>query len=235
MLKVNNIDVFYGAVKVLENLTFRVSQGEITALIGINGAGKTTTLKTISGLLTPQKGFIQFLGTEINRLPPYKIVEMGISHCPEKRKLFPKMTVLENLEMGAYLFKNNWKEINKNLEMNFSLFPILKKRKKQLAGTLSGGEQQMLAIARALMYKAKLLLLDEPSLGLSPLLVEEVFEIIKKINKEGITILIVEQNAGLVLKICNKAYVLENGRICLEGKGGDLLHNERVKRVYLGI
>jgi len=235
MLKVDTIDVFYGTVKVLDNLTFKVSQGEITALIGSNGAGKTTTLKTISGLLIPRKGSIKFFDTEIKHLLPYKIVEMGISHCPEKRRLFPKMTVLENLEMGAFLFKNNRTEINKNLEMNFSLFPILKERKKQLAGTLSGGEQQMLAIARALMYKPKLLLLDEPFLGLAPLLVEKVFEIIKKINKEGITILIIEQNAELVLSMCNKAYVLESGRIYLEGKGVDLLRDERVKRAYLGI
>lgn len=234
MLQVNSIDVYYGKVIVLKDILFRVNQGELLAFIGANGVGKSTTLKTISGLLTPRKGSITFLGREIVGLPPHKIVEMGISHCPEKRRLFPQMTVLENLEMGGYLYKKDKKAKKESIETIFSQFPILKERMNQSAGTLSGGEQQILAIGRALMFKPKLLLLDEPSLGLAPVLVDKIFEIIRTIREEGTTIVLVEQNANIALEVSDRAYVLETGRICIEGSGRDLLHDEHVKNVYLG-
>lgn len=233
MLKVNEIDVYYGAIHALKKLSLEVEQGSIVTLIGANGAGKTTTLKTISGLLRPRSGSITFKGTDITRVPPEKIVAMGISQVPEGRRVFAAMTVLENLEMGAYLRKDK-KEIAKDLDEVFDRFPRLKERRKQLAGTLSGGEQQMLAIGRALMARPSLLLMDEPSMGLAPLLVKEIFEIIKDINSRGTTILLVEQNAHMALSIADKAYVIETGEIVLSGQAGELMKSEEVKKAYLG-
>ena len=234
MLKVNNIDVYYGEVQALWEVSLEVDEGEYVALLGANGAGKTTTLNTISGLLRPKKGNIEFLGQDLNHVPAYKTAEMGIAHVPEARRLFPEMTVKENLVMGSLpqKAKNKRKE---SIDWVFTLFPRLEERQRQEAGTLSGGEQQMLAIGRGLMLKPKLLMLDEPSLGLAPFLVDEVFKIIKKVNEEGITILLVEQNVVHALTSCTKAYILENGRITLQGKGRDLLNNEHIKEVYLGI
>ncbi|MBO8159656.1 ABC transporter ATP-binding protein [Thermosyntropha sp.] len=233
MLKVNEIDVYYGAIHALKKLSFEVEQGSIVTLIGANGAGKTTTLKTISGLLRPRSGSIIYKGTDITRIAPAKIVEMGISQVPEGRRVFAAMTVLENLEMGAYLRKDK-KEIARDLDEVFDRFPRLKERRKQLAGTLSGGEQQMLAIGRALMARPSLLLMDEPSMGLAPLLVKEIFEIIKDINSKGTTILLVEQNAHMALSIADKAYVIETGEIVLQGQAGELMKSEEVKKAYLG-
>jgi branched-chain amino acid transport system ATP-binding protein len=234
LLEVNNIDVFYGEVPVLRNVSLKVNEGEIIAIIGSNGAGKTTILKTISGILCPATGNIKFLGKNIEKLPPHRIVELGISHVMEGRRLFPYMSVLENLELGTYT-KRARKKIKNNLELVFNLFPVLKERKKQMAKTLSGGEQQMLAIARALMSSPKLLLLDEPSLGLAPNVVIKVFETLKEINNHGVTILLVEQNVAHALRLASRAYVLETGRITLEGEGENLLHNDYVKIAFLGI
>jgi branched-chain amino acid transport system ATP-binding protein len=234
VLRVNSIDVYYGNVIVLKNVLFRVNEGELLAFIGANGAGKSTTLKTISGLIRPRKGSITFLGEEIAGLAPHKIVKLGISHCPERRRLFPQMSVSENLEMGAYLYKGEKIRKRECIDKIFQQFPILKDRRNQAAGTLSGGEQQMLAIGRAIMLKPKLFLLDEPSLGLAPVLVDRIFNIIASIKKEGTTILLVEQNANIALEICDRAYVLETGKICAEGKGYDLLRDEHVKSAYLG-
>lgn len=233
MLKVNEIDVYYGAIHALKKLSLEVEQGSIVTLIGANGAGKTTTLKTISGLLRPRSGSIIFKGTDITKVPPEKIVALGISQVPEGRRVFAAMTVLENLEMGAYLRKDK-KGIARDLEEVFDRFPRLKERRKQLAGTLSGGEQQMLAIGRALMARPSLLLMDEPSMGLAPLLVKEIFEIIKDINSRGTTILLVEQNAHMALSIADKAYVIETGEIVLSGQAGELMKSEEVKKAYLG-
>lgn len=233
MLKVNEIDVYYGAIHALKKLSLEVEQGSIVTLIGANGAGKTTTLKTISGLLRPRSGNITFRGTDITRVSPEKIVEMGISQVPEGRRVFAAMTVLENLEMGAYLRKDK-KGIARDMEEVFDRFPRLKERRKQMAGTLSGGEQQMLAIGRALMSRPALLLMDEPSMGLAPLLVKEIFEIIKDINSKGTTILLVEQNAHMALSIADKAYVIETGEIVLSGQAGELMKSEEVKKAYLG-
>ena len=233
MLKVNEIDVYYGAIHALKKMSLEVEQGTIVTLIGANGAGKTTTLKTISGILRPKSGTITYKDKDITRVAPEKIVGMGISQVPEGRRIFPTMTVLENLEMGAYLRKDK-KEILKDMEIVFNRFPRLMERRKQLAGTLSGGEQQMLAIGRALMAKPELMLMDEPSMGLAPLLVKEIFEIIKEINSRGTTILLVEQNANMALSIADKAYVIETGEIVLQGTAEQLMKSEEVKKAYLG-
>jgi branched-chain amino acid transport system ATP-binding protein len=233
LLKVKNIDVYYGAIHALKQLSLEIEQGSIVTLIGANGAGKTTTLKTISGLLRPKRGEVIFKGEEISKLPPEKVVEKGISQVPEGRRVFSSLTVLENLELGAYLRKDK-KGIAEDMENVFFRFPRLKERRKQLAGTLSGGEQQMLAIGRALMARPELLLMDEPSMGLAPLLVKEIFEIIKDINKKGTTILLVEQNANIALSIADKAYVLETGEIALQGPARELINSEKVKQAYLG-
>jgi branched-chain amino acid transport system ATP-binding protein len=233
VLQVKNIDVYYGAIHALKNLSIEVEQGSIVTLIGANGAGKTTTLKTISGLLRPKSGSVIFKGNDITKVPAEKIVGMGISQVPEGRRVFPSMTVLENLEMGAFLRKDK-KGIESDLDNVFTRFPRLKERSKQLAGTLSGGEQQMLAIGRALMTRPELMLMDEPSMGLAPLLVKEIFEIIKDINSRGTTILLVEQNANMALSIANKAYVIETGEIVLQGSADQLMKSDDVKKAYLG-
>lgn len=233
MLKCVDIDVYYGAIHALKKLSIEVEQGSIITLIGANGAGKTTTLKTISGLLRPRHGFVVYKNNEITKVAPEKIVEMGISQVPEGRRVFASMTVLENLEMGGYLRKDK-KAMADDMENIFNRFPRLKERRKQLAGTLSGGEQQMLAIGRALMARPQLLLMDEPSMGLAPLLVKEIFGIIKDINEKGTTILLVEQNAHMALSIAHKAYVIETGEIVLQGEANTLMNSEEVKKAYLG-
>jgi branched-chain amino acid transport system ATP-binding protein len=233
MLEVNNIHVAYGAIQALKGISFLVNEGEIVTLIGANGAGKSTTLKTISGLLHPQAGSISFEGQDISNLQSYEIVSRGISQVPEGRRIFPEQSVLENLELGAYQRKDN-KQIKEDIEKVFSYFSRLKERKSQLAGTLSGGEQQMLAIGRGLMSRPKLLLLDEPSMGLAPLLVKEIFAIIQEINANGTTILLVEQNANMALSIAQKAYVMETGVLVLSGAAHDLSQNEQVRKAYLG-
>lgn len=233
MLQVKEIHVYYGAIQALKGVSIEVEQGSIVTLIGANGAGKTSTLKSISGLLKPRQGSIRFQDREISRLVPEKIVELGISQVPEGRRVFPGLTVLENLEMGAYLRKDK-KEIQKDLSEIFDRFPRLQERRKQLAGTLSGGEQQMLAIGRALMARPKLMLMDEPSMGLAPLLVKEIFEIIKEINEKGTTILLIEQNANMALSIADRAYVIETGEIVLQGSADELLRSQEVKKAYLG-
>ena len=234
MLEVKSINVFYGDLQALWDVSFNVRDGEIVCIIGSNGAGKTTTLKTVSGLLHPRSGLIRFGNTEIHRLPPHKIVELGIAHVPEGRQLFPEMIVLENLKMGAFV-KRAWDKMEDTLEWVYQLFPVLKERRGQKAGTLSGGEQQMLAIARGLMNRPKLLMLDEPSLGLAPRIVVSVFEAIQRISREGVTILLVEQNVRSALEISDRGYVLENGRIVLSGRSDELMENETVKKAYLGI
>lgn len=233
MLQIKEIDVYYGAIHALKNLSLEVEEGSIVTLIGANGAGKTTTLKTVSGLLRPKNGEILFKNNDIIKVNPEKIVGMGISQVPEGRRVFSSMSVLENLEMGAYLRKDK-KAIQKDMEDIFERFPRLRERSKQMAGTLSGGEQQMLAMGRALMARPELLLLDEPSMGLAPLLVKEIFEIIKDINKKGTTILLVEQNANMALSIANKAYVIETGEIVLSGSAEQLMKSDEVKKAYLG-
>lgn len=231
MLKIEGIDVYYGVIRALKEVSLTVNDGEIVTLIGANGAGKTTTLRAISGLIRPRKGKITFDNHDLSKMAPNEIAGLGILHVPEGRRVFGNLTVMENLLMGAYLRKDN---ISKDLEFVFNLFPRLKERQKQKAGTLSGGEQQMLAIARAFMGKPKMMLLDEPSLGLAPLLVLNIFETIKEINRQGVTILLVEQNAYMALQIAHRAYVLETGRVVMEGKGNELLNNEAVKKAYLG-
>nr|WP_307401574.1 ABC transporter ATP-binding protein [Desulfofundulus luciae] len=233
MLEVKEVSVAYGVIEALKGISFSVKEGEIVALIGANGAGKTTTLRTISGLLRVQKGQITYKGRDITKLPPYKIVELGLTQVPEGRRVFSRMTVLENLEMGAYVVRSR-SELKAGLERVFERFPRLAERKNQLAGTLSGGEQQMLAMGRALMSRPELLLLDEPSMGLAPLLVREVFSIIQEINKAGTTILLVEQNAHMALSIAHRAYVLQTGEITLEGPAAELMQKPEVKRAYLG-
>ena len=233
MLTVENINVYYGVIHALKDISFQVNEGEIVALIGANGAGKTTTLQTVSGMLSAKSGSIRFQDQEISRMAEHKIVKQGISHVPEGRRMFSNLTVLENLKMGAYTRKDK-QEINNSLEMVYERFPRLKERTRQLAGTLSGGEQQMLAMGRALMANPRILLLDEPSMGLSPLLVSEIFDIIQEINKQGVTILLVEQNAKKALSIANRAYVLETGRIVKENDAQALLHDEAIKKAYLG-
>ena len=233
MLTVDNIDVYYGAIHAIKGISLSVNQGDITTLIGSNGAGKSTTLHTISGLLKPKNGKIIFEDRDITGLAAHKSVGMGLVQVPEGRHVFANMTVAENLEMGAYLRKDK-EGVNKDRAAVFTRFPRLLERKDQVAGTLSGGEQQMLAMGRALMSRPRLLLLDEPSMGLAPLLVQEIFNIIKEINASGTTVLLVEQNAKMALSIADKAYVLETGRISLEGTGKELLHSEAVQKAYLG-
>lgn len=234
MLRVEDLEVSYGEVKALRGISFEAQERVITSLVGSNGAGKTTTLKAISGLLKPQRGRIIFRGIEIQNLPPHKVVELGISHIPEGRKLWPRMTVLDNLEMGAYCRRARGKK-EETLKWIFQLFPRLEERKYQLAGTLSGGEQQMLAVGRGLMAAPELLMFDEPSLGLAPLLVKGLFEVIAEISREGVTILLVEQNVQHALKLSSYAYVIENGLLVLSGTGENLLDNPQVKSSYLGI
>jgi branched-chain amino acid transport system ATP-binding protein len=235
VLKLSNVQTFYGNVQVLKDLSIEVSQGEIITLIGANGAGKTTTLMSISGIVPPRSGEILFDGKPIQNLSPDDIVAAGISLVPEGRRIFPRLTVMENLDMGAFLRRDK-AEIKKDINHIFKLFPILAERRYQQGGTLSGGEQQMLAISRALMARPRLLLLDEPSLGLGPIFVKLIFEIIKKINMESrTTIFLVEQNAHMALKVAHRGYVMENGRITMEGSADTLLHNEDVKKAYLGI
>ena len=233
MLKVENIHVNYGAIKALQNVSFQITEGEIVALIGANGAGKTTILNTISNIVPSVSGKIIYKGKEITKTQPHDIVKLGISQVPEGRRVFAKMSVLENLEMGAYT-RSDKAEIASDMEKIFQRFPRLLERKKQPAKTLSGGEQQMLAMGRALMSRPKLLLLDEPSMGLAPMLVEQIFQIIQEINKSGTTILLVEQNANMALSIANRAYVLETGRVVLQGDAGELASNPEVRRAYLG-
>ncbi len=233
MLKVENLNVFYGAIHALHDISFQVNAGEIVTLIGANGAGKTTTLHTISGLIHQKSGTITFKDKNLSSVQAHKLVGMGLSQVPEGRRVFAQMSVLENLEMGAYTRKNA-AEMKQDLEMVFGHFPRLKERTKQLAGTLSGGEQQMLAMGRALMSHPDLLMLDEPSMGLSPILVQEIFAIIQEVNKSGTTILLVEQNAHMALSIAHRAYVLETGRIVMEGDAKALLTNDDVRKAYLG-
>lgn len=234
MLEIENINTFYGKIHALWDVSLRIDAKEIVALIGANGAGKTTLLNTISGLLRPASGNVEFLGGRIDGLAPHSIVELGISHIPESRKLFADMTVHENLEMGAYP-RPAWKQKQETLEEVYQLFPRLKEREGQLARTLSGGEQQMLAMGRGLMSKPKLCMFDEPSYGLAPNLVSEVFQIIKSLREQGITVLLVEQNVRNTLEIADRAYVLENGRMCLEGTCSQLLKSDHVRKAYLGI
>ena len=233
MLSLNEVVTYYGNIQALRGISLEVAEGEMVALIGSNGAGKTTTLRTISGILPTHSGEIRFRDEPIHSIPPFEIIKKGIAHAPEGRRVWPDMTVFENLRMGAYLRKDLL-EMKDDLERMYVLFPILKDRRNQLAGSLSGGEQQMLAIARALMSKPKLLLLDEPSLGLAPIIVERVAETITSLNRAGTTILLVEQNAKLALTISSRAYVLQVGRIILSGDSRDLLVNEEVQKAYLG-
>jgi len=234
LVEINDINVSYGDVQVLHEVALEVREREIVTIVGANGAGKSTLLKTIAGILRSTRGEIQFLGERIDHLYPHQIVEKGLVRIPEGRKIFPSLSVLENLELGSYLPKAKAKR-SESLEKVFSLFPVLKERSKQVAGTLSGGEQQMLAIGRGLMSLPRLLMLDEPSLGLAPLLVREIFRTVREINKEGTTILLVEQNVFNALDMAHEGYVLENGRIVLRGKSRDLLGNEHIKESYLGV
>jgi len=234
MLEVTNLDTCYGKSQALWDVSLRVNQGEIVALVGANGAGKTTLLKIISGLLRPASGSVTFLGERIDGRPPHNIVEMGICHIPEGRKLFTQMSVYENLEMGAYL-GDAWKRKEETLRQVYEIFPILKERQGQLASTLSGGEQQMVAMGRGLMSRPKLCMFDEPSYGLAPLLVTEIFRIIQQLRDQGMTILLVEQNVRQSLEIADRACVLENGRIALEGECQELLQEELVRKAYLGL
>ena len=234
MLKIENLNTFYGDLQVLRDLSLHINEGEIISLVGSNAAGKSTLINTLSGILHAKSGTIDFLGKPIVNLPPHKIVEMGLIQIPEGRRLFPEMTVLENLKLGMYLIADR-KEEFKNIQQVFNIFPILKDRQSQIARTLSGGEQQMLAIARALVGNPKLLIFDEPSLGLAPKLVSQVFNTIKLINSQGITILLVEQNVIQALSLCNRGYVIENGRIVMEGLGKELLNISKIRKAYLGI
>jgi branched-chain amino acid transport system ATP-binding protein len=246
MLKLESVHTSYGRIEAIKGISLEISRGEIVCLIGSNGAGKSTTLMTISKILTPSRGSVIFEGNDIKELPPHKIVSIGISQVPEGRRIFPKLTVGENLEMGEYLAVSGQRSAvsrrgeavprpkDNQLEHVFNLFPILKERQKQMGGTLSGGEQQMLAIGRALMSKPKLLLLDEPSLGLAPIIVSKIFKTIRELNAEGLTILLVEQNAKAALRLAHRGYVMESGRITKEGKGRDLLDDPDIKKAYLG-
>ena len=234
LLSLDNLHTYYGHVHALKGISLEVNEGEVVTLIGANGAGKSTTLRTISGLVRPRQGQIVLQGQTLNNVPAHRIVEMGVSHAPEGRKIFSTLTVLENLKMGAYRLGNDRMAINTNLERVFHLFPRIAGRKTQIAGTLSGGEQQMLCIGRALMGNPQLLLLDEPSLGLAPMLVKTIFDTIRQINEQGVTILLVEQNARAALRLAHKGYVLETGRIVLAGSAEDLLRDERVRKAYLG-
>lgn len=233
MLEIKDLEVNYGMIQAIKGISFEVNQGEVIALIGANGAGKTTILHTITGLLAPEKGSVMFEGTDITKIPGHKIVTMGMAHVPEGRRVFANMTVLQNLKLGAFT-RTDKKEIAETLEMVYQRFPRLKERRNQLAGTLSGGEQQMLAMGRALMSHPKIILMDEPSMGLSPIFVNEIFDIITEVSKSGTTVLLVEQNAKKALSIADRAYVLETGNIVLEGKASELLNNDSIKAAYLG-
>ena len=232
VLKVEGINVYYGAIHAIKDVSFEVKEGEIVTLIGANGAGKSTILKTVSGLLRSKTGSVVFQGGDIGHLAPHKVVNLGLAHVPEGRRVFTRMTVEENLEMGGYTRPNS--ELDDSIALVYEQFPRLKERHKQVAGTLSGGEQQMLAMGRALMSKPKLLMLDEPSMGLAPILVEQIFEIIQNLHKAGTTILLVEQNAQMALSVADRGYVLETGRIVTTGTGAQLLQDESVKKAYLG-
>lgn len=233
MLKIQDLNVYYDAIHALKNINVEVNEGEIVTLIGANGAGKTSTLRAISGLVPIRSGTITFEDKILNGFPSYRIPYLGISHVPEGRRIFSNLTVLENLQLGAYCRKDK-EGIKKDFDMVFNKFPRLRERMKQRGGTLSGGEQQMLAMGRALMARPKILLMDEPSMGLAPIIVQEIFNIIKEINSSGTTILLVEQNANMALSIANRAYVIETGNIVLEGKAADLMQNSSVKQAYLG-
>jgi branched-chain amino acid transport system ATP-binding protein len=232
MLEISDLQVFYGEIHALKGVSLTVEQGEIVALLGNNGAGKTTTLKTISGLIRPRVGLVLLEGQPLQALPPHEIVARGVAHAPEGRKIFNRLTVLENLEMGAYLRSD--RDVPGDVERVFALFPRLKERRTQTAGTLSGGEQQMLAIGRALMAHPRILLLDEPSMGLAPILVEQIFQTVENINRQGTTILLVEQNAAIALSVAHRAYVLETGTVALSGSAAELQEHPEVRRAYLG-
>lgn len=233
MLSIKDLQVYYGVIQAIKGISFEVNEGEIIALIGANGAGKTTILHTVSGLIPAKSGSVQFEGKELTKTAPHKIVQMGMAHVPEGRRVFQELTVFENLKLGAYTRKDK-AEVDRSLKMVYERFPRLEERKKQVAGTLSGGEQQMLAMGRALMSSPKIILMDEPSMGLSPLLVSEIFDIIKSINESGTTVLLVEQNAKKALSIADRAYVLETGNIVLEGGAKDLMNDDSIKKAYLG-
>ena len=232
ILVVKGLEVYYGVIQAIKGISFEVNQGEIIALIGANGAGKTTTLQTITGLIPSKAGTITYEGKDITKIPGYKLVGMGIAHVPEGRRVFAELSVLQNLKLGAYT-RNDKNEMEETLKMVYERFPRLEERKNQMAGTLSGGEQQMLAMGRALMSHPKLIVMDEPSMGLSPLYVNEIFDIIQKINKDGVTVLLVEQNAKKALSIANRAYVLETGKIALSGDAKELMNDDSVKKAYL--
>ncbi|MDD6678640.1 MAG: ABC transporter ATP-binding protein [Firmicutes bacterium] len=231
MLKINDIHVYYGAIHAIKGVSFEVHEGEVVALIGANGAGKSTILKTVSGLMHPRSGSVSFMGQDITHMEAHRLVKQGLAHVPEGRRIFLQMTVQENLEMGAFTRKDVSKD---DLDMVFEQFPRLKERRRQVAGTLSGGEQQMLAMSRALMSHPKLMMLDEPSMGLAPILVDQIFDIIRTLHKNGTTILLVEQNASKALEIADRAYVLETGSITLSGSGAELANSDDVKKAYLG-
>lgn len=233
LLEVKDLEVYYGVINALKGISFEVNEGEVVALIGANGAGKTTTLHTITGLLSAKSGSIIYDGNDITKVPPHKIVTMGMAHVPEGRRVFQQLSVLENLKLGAYT-RSNRQEIDETLKTVYEHFPRLEERKNQIAGTLSGGEQQMLAMGRAMMSKPKLIVMDEPSMGLSPLLVKEVFKIIEAMHAAGITVLLVEQNAKMALSIADRAYVLETGKISLSGTGKELMSSEKIRKAYLG-
>ncbi len=233
LLTVKDLEVYYGVIQAIKGISFEVNEGEVIALIGANGAGKTTTLHTITGLVNAKKGSIEYNGKELTRIPAHKIVSMGMAHVPEGRRIFAELTVLENLRMGAFT-RTNQKEIEDSLQIVYKRFPRLEERKNQTGGTLSGGEQQMLAIGRALMSKPRIILMDEPSMGLSPIFVNEIFDIIKEISASGTTVLLVEQNAKKALEIANRAYVLETGKIVLSGDAKEMMNNASVKKAYLG-
>lgn len=233
MLEIKNLEVFYGMIQAIKDISFEVNEGEVIALIGANGAGKTTILHTVTGLLEAAKGKVWFDGKDITKVPAHKIVSMGMAHVPEGRRVFANLSVLQNLKMGAYTRRDK-NEIEETLATIYERFPRLKERQNQLAGTLSGGEQQMLAMGRALMSHPKIILMDEPSMGLSPIFVNEIFDIIKSVSASGTTVLLVEQNAKKALSIADRAYVLETGKIVLEGPAGELLNNDSIKKAYLG-
>lgn len=233
MLEVKDIEVYYGVIQAIKGISFEVNEGEVIALIGANGAGKTTTLHTITGLLSPKQGSVTFEGQDITKVPAHKIVSLGMAHVPEGRRVFAELTVYQNLKMGAYTRKDKV-EIEETLQMVYKRFPRLEERKNQLAGTLSGGEQQMLAMGRALMSHPKIIVMDEPSMGLSPILVNEIFDIIKEVSASGTTVLLVEQNAKKALSIADRAYVLETGKIVLEGDAKEMMNDDSIKKAYLG-
>ena len=234
MLKIKNLNVYYGHIHAIKGISIRVEEGEVVSLIGANGAGKTTTMQTISGLLRAKSGSIDFMGRNLMKTEPHKIVDLGIAQVLEGRRVFANLTVKENIQMGSYTVKDSFEGLRQARKDIYDKFPRLRERKEQLAGTLSGGEQQMLAMGRALMTRPRLLILDEPSMGLSPLLVKEIFEIIKEVNKSGVTVLLVEQNAKMALSVSDRAYVLEPGKISMEGKAEDLMKDESIKKAYLG-